>query len=160
MLTNKELEEAIDDIDGRLRICNTELPRYNPLLEHLKGLLAEQLRRAQTPGVEEGCTPTDARVLREANHKLAQNLHEAEGLYEKGLLDAVSDIDAALETTGLTYPDTDHLRSAAVAALALFCISWAASKAPGNAAFGGTEISSFRFSMPASLRIDLAFSGS
>lgn len=45
-LTNAELAEAIEVADKKVRECGTGQPRYEPLLEHLKALLAEQRRRA------------------------------------------------------------------------------------------------------------------
>lgn len=49
MMTNDELAQAIEVADKKVRECGTAQPRYEPLLAHLKALLAEQLRRAQAP---------------------------------------------------------------------------------------------------------------
>ena len=51
-LTNEELAQAIEVVDKKVRECGTASPRYDPLLEHLKALLAEQRRRAvqELPG--------------------------------------------------------------------------------------------------------------
>ena len=48
-LTNTELAEALEVADERVLMCSTSSPRYQPLLEHLKALLAEQRRRAEAP---------------------------------------------------------------------------------------------------------------
>ena len=48
-MTNAELSEALAVADGRVHMCGTGSPRYQPLLEHLKALLAEQRRRAEAP---------------------------------------------------------------------------------------------------------------
>lgn len=51
VLTNEELAQAIEVADKKVRECGTGAPRHEPLLEHLKALLAEQRRRAvqETP---------------------------------------------------------------------------------------------------------------
>jgi len=48
MMTNDELVQAIEVADKRVHQCGTGSPRYDPLLSHLKDLLAEQKRRAET----------------------------------------------------------------------------------------------------------------
>jgi hypothetical protein len=45
-LTNDELAQAIEVADKKVHECSTGSPRHEPLLEHLKALLAEQRRRA------------------------------------------------------------------------------------------------------------------
>ena len=46
-MTNEELAQAIEVADKKVRECGTGQPRYEPLLAHLKALLAEQRRRAE-----------------------------------------------------------------------------------------------------------------
>lgn len=46
LMTNNELAQAIEVANQRVRDCGTGQPNYEPLLEHLKALLAEQRRRA------------------------------------------------------------------------------------------------------------------
>lgn len=46
-MTNEELAKTIDVADKKVRECGTGQPRYEPLLAHLKALLAEQRRRAE-----------------------------------------------------------------------------------------------------------------
>lgn len=53
VMTNGELAQAIEVVDRKVRECATALPRHEPLLTHLKALLAEQLRRAQIPQVQD-----------------------------------------------------------------------------------------------------------
>lgn len=48
-MTNDELVQAIEVADKKVRECGTGTPRYEPLLQHLKALLAEQRRRAEQP---------------------------------------------------------------------------------------------------------------
>lgn len=47
-MTNAELAQAIEIANQRVRQCGTGQPLYEPLLDHLKALLAEQRKRATT----------------------------------------------------------------------------------------------------------------
>lgn len=57
-MTNEELAQAIEIADKRVRECGTGQPRYEPLLQHLQALLAEQRRRAEQPLAPPVMSPT------------------------------------------------------------------------------------------------------
>ncbi|MCZ8033121.1 MAG: hypothetical protein O9339_20685 [Rubrivivax sp.] len=62
-MTNEELAQAIEVADKKARECGTGQPRYEPLLAHLKALLAEQRRRAEQRPEWSGPLPAVQPVL-------------------------------------------------------------------------------------------------
>ena len=59
-MTNEELAQTIEITDKRVQQCGTGQPRYEPLLQHLKALLAEQLKRATAAPVLAPAAPVNA----------------------------------------------------------------------------------------------------
>lgn len=114
--------EMIEDTKEVFEYSSQETPQTTrDVIEYVKSWLEVYEDKAAHPPVQQyptGCTPTDARVLREANHKLAQEVYELKESYVKGLLAATDCVEGEIECVKMQYENDLVRMKAAMEALA------------------------------------------